>query len=159
MNYPPTIRAELLALLEGGQAHATTERIISDIPFNAILKTPQASVHSIWELLEHLRFTQNDILEFILRPDYIKKEWPVDYWPDKTNTPDEDMWNKSLAGFRGDLGALRDLVLADDADFFAPIPHCGHDKYTLFRQILLVADHNAHHLGQVISLRRILNIW
>ncbi|MEL6823195.1 MAG: DinB family protein, partial [Calditrichota bacterium] len=114
---------------------------------------------SIWELIEHLRFTQSDILEFILRPDYVRKTWPDDYWPDKKLIPDGNMWQESVAGFRSDLEAIRGLVLAGDADFFTPIPHCKHEKYTLFRQILLVADHNAHHLGQVICLRRMLNIW
>lgn len=159
MKYPHSLRRELLALLDGGQAHASTDKIISDIPYASIMEKPSDLFHSIWELLEHLRITQNDILEFILRPDYKSKTWPDDYWPDKMITPDENMWNKSIMGFREDLEAIRGLVLAEDADFFTPIPHCKNEKYTLFRQVLLLADHNAHHLGQVICLRRMLNIW
>ncbi|MGH1364745.1 MAG: DinB family protein [Calditrichia bacterium] len=159
MPYPDSLRHELTALLRGGQAHASTKQILDDISFEYVNKKPAGFSHSLWELVDHLRFTQSDILEFIVDPNYETKEWPKAYWPHPDVPVTEKDWTSSLSTFWKDLAAFEELVSAEDADFFMPIPHCGAAKYTLFRQVLVVADHNAHHLGQIILLRRALGIW
>lgn len=113
--------------------------------------------HSLWDLLEHLRISQRDILAFCVAETYEEIEWPKEYWPKSQEPPSEEEWEKSLAGFVLDLDAAHKLAVDPAVDLFAIVPHGT--TQTWLRELLLIADHNAHHLGQVIVLRKQLGIW
>ncbi|MDX1530815.1 MAG: DinB family protein [Rhodothermales bacterium] len=149
------LRAELVALLRGGNAHADPRTILADIPPERVNRHPDGLPYSLWQLVEHLRFTQRDILDFVRDPDYAAPEWPDAYWPGHEATPEE--WERSRAAFLTDLDDVVALVEGPGAAFFSEFDHAP--GYTLFREVLLVADHNAHHLGEVVVLRRLLGIW
>ncbi|MEM6326748.1 MAG: DinB family protein, partial [Bacteroidota bacterium] len=122
------------------------------VPEDAIHRRPDGFAHSLWDLLYHLWFTQRDILLFCRDPAYTEPEWPAAYWP-TPETPGD--WTGTLAAFADDLEAM--IGLTTTGDLFAEFEHAP--GYTLIREVLLVADHNAHHLGQVIGLRRALGCW
>ena len=147
------LRHELAALLRGRQAHVDAVTALGGVPPDQINARPAGSPHSLWELLDHLRFTQADILEFVRDPGYAAKRWPDDYWPDHDGSPSE--WEATVAAFLTDLDAL--AALAETGDLTAELAHAP--GYTLLRELLLVADHNSHHLGQIVLLRRQLGIW
>ena len=146
------LRHELAALLRGAQAHVDARTALAGVPPDRVNDRVPGWDHSLWDLVEHLRFTQADILEFI-QDDYAEKEWPADYWPDRD--ADAADWRRSVAGFLGDLDAL--VALTQTADLAAELPHAP--GYTVLREVLLAADHNGHHLGQVVALRRQLGLW
>ncbi|MEL6614995.1 MAG: DinB family protein [Bacteroidota bacterium] len=147
------LRAELVALLRGGNAHVPPLASLRGIPPEAIHARVPGLPHTLWEVLYHLWYTQEDILDFCRNPDYAEREWPTSYWPEADGTPKQ--WNDTLAAFERDLDALIDL--AETGDLTAEFDHAP--GYTLLREILLAADHNAHHAGQVIDLRRALGLW
>ena len=147
------LRTELLALLRGGNAHAPTLNALAGVPAADIHRRPDGFEHSLWDLLYHLWFTQHDILVFCQDPDYSEPPWPAAYWPEREGTAED--WSETLAMFEADLDAMSDL--ARTGDLVAEFDHAP--GYTLLREILLVADHNAHHLGQVIDVRRALGLW
>ena len=156
---PPTgldpdvrLRHELVALLRGRQAHVDAQAALSDVPTDRVNDRVDGWDHSLWDLLEHLRLTQADILEFA-RGDYQDKDWPADYWPQRDASADD--WPEARAGFFDDLDAL--VHLAETADLTAELAHAP--GYTVLRQLLLAADHTSHHLGQIIALRRLLGLW
>jgi uncharacterized damage-inducible protein DinB len=151
------LREHLLKLLKGGDAHADFEQAIADFPAELRGKTPKWAEHSPWELLEHLRMAQHDILDFSTNPDYKEKEWPKEYWPAQDAPPDPKAWDRSINAFCEDLKALRALVEDEKTDLFAKISH-GNGQ-TILRDILVVADHNSYHLGQLVLLRRLLGAW
>ncbi|MEM1056389.1 MAG: DinB family protein [Bacteroidota bacterium] len=146
------LRRELTALLRGGNAHVPTLVALADVPAETIHERPDGFPHSLWDLLYHLWFTQHDILVFSRDPTYTEPAWPAGYWPE-VDTPVE--WDATLEAFAEDLEAL--VGLTETGDLFAEFEHAP--GYTLLREVLLVADHNAHHLGQVIDLRRALGLW
>lgn len=147
------LRAELIALLRGGNAHVPPLASLQGIPPEAINVRAPGLPHTLWELLFHLWYTQNDILDFCHNPDYAERDWPDAYWPSTPGTRQD--WDLALADFEGDLDAMADLAASGDLT-----PEFGHAPgYTLLREILLVADHNAHHAGQVIDARRSLGLW
>ncbi len=150
------LRDHVLYLLEGGGAHANFDQVIADIPAKLRGKKPAGLPHSIWMLLEHLRIAQWDILEFSRNPKNISPKWPEGYWP-KTAAPPAAGWNQSINKFRNDLKAMQDLVKNPKTDLFARIP--WGDGQTILREALLVADHNAYHLGQMLDVRRLLGVW
>ena len=151
------LREHLVKLLNGGDAHADFEHAIADFPAELRGKTPKGAEHSPWELLEHLRMAQEDILDFSTNPGYKEKEWPKEYWPATGEPPDPKAWDRSIHGFCEDLKALRGLVEDEKTDLFAKIAH-GNGQ-TILREILVVADHNSYHLGQLVLLRRLLGAW
>ena len=151
------LREHLVKLLIGGDAHADFNSAIKDFPTELRGKTPSGAEHSPWELLEHLRIAQWDILDFSTNSEYKEKEWPKEYWPPSDAPPYADAWDKSVRTFREDLKALCDLAEDEKTDLFAKIPHG--DGQTLLREVLVVADHNAYHLGQMVLLRRLLGAW
>jgi hypothetical protein len=157
MSKDKALREHLVKLLEGGGAHASFESAIKDFPAELRGKTPRGAEHSAWELLEHLRIAQWDILDFSRNPDYREQKWPDDYWPGTAAPPDEKAWGKSVRAFKKDLKAMCALVSDEKTDLFAKIPH-GNGQ-TILREALLVADHNAYHLGQLVLLRRLLGAW
>jgi uncharacterized damage-inducible protein DinB len=157
MSKDKALREHLIKLLEGGNAHADFKTAIKGFPVELRGKTPKGAEHSAWELLEHLRIAQWDILDFSRNPDYKAPKWPEGYWPETAAPPDEKAWDKSVRAFGRDLKAMCALVSDEKTDLFAKIPHG--DGQTVLREALLVADHNSYHLGQVVLLRRLLGAW
>ena len=152
-----SLREHLISLLNGGNAHADFETAIKNIPIALRGKRPKGAEHSPWQVLEHLRIAQWDILEFSRDANHKSPDWPGGYWPTKPAPPDEKAWDKSVRAFRKDLKAMCDLVAAESTDLYAPIPHG--EGQTVLREALLAADHNAYHLGQLVLLRRLLGAW
>jgi hypothetical protein len=157
MDTNASLRQHVLDLLNGGHAHATFDQAVKNLPAALRGKKPRGAEHSPWQLLEHLRIAQWDILEFSRDPSHKSPDWPLGYWPAKPAPPDDKAWDKSVRAFRKDLRALSTLVAGESTDLFAPIPH-GTDQ-TILREALLAADHNAYHLGQLILVRRLLGAW
>jgi hypothetical protein len=152
-----SLREHLLYLLSGGGAHAKFEDIVKGFPADLRGKRPPRFPHSAWMLLEHMRLAQWDILEFSRNAKHVSPEWPKGYWPETQSPPTSSAWNKSIQQFRSDLQAMQDLVAEPATDLFAGIP--WGDGQTILREALLVADHNAYHLGQLVDLRRLLGAW
>ena len=151
------LRQHLLSLLKGGNAHVTFEAAIKGLPVALRGKTPKGAEHSPWELLEHMRIAQWDIVGFSRNPRHQSPEFPKGYWPASSAPASDGAWAKSARAFRDDLEAMCGLVANPDTDLFATIPHG--DGQTILREALLVADHNAYHLGQLILVRRLLGAW
>jgi DinB superfamily len=156
-DHDASLRKHLLELLAGGQAHATFAAAVKNLPVALRGKRPRGAEHSAWELLEHLRIAQWDILDFTCNPKYQHLPWPEGYWPATPAPPDAKAWDKSVRAFRRDLKAISDLVADPGTDLYAKIPHG--DGQTILREVLLVADHNAYHLGALVLLRRLLGAW
>ena len=152
-----SLRRHLVELLTGGNAHADFDQAVEGIPAELRGKTPKGAEHSPWQLLEHLRIAQWDILEFSRSPEQKSPDFPGGYWPASAAPADEKAWEESIRGFRKDLKAFCDLVADDSTDLFARIPHG--DGQTVLREALLAADHNAYHLGQLVLVRRLLGAW
>jgi hypothetical protein len=157
MNNDHALRKHLVALLDGGNAYATFDQIIAGFPPKLRGEVPKGLPHSAWMLLEHLRLAHWDILEFSCNPKYVAPNWPDDYWPKNPAPAIANAWAKSVKSFQSDLEAMKKLVSDPKTDLFAKIP--WGDGQTVLREALLVAEHNAHHLGQIIDIRRLLGIW
>ena len=150
------LRTHLLDLLRGGGAHLHFDKAVADLP--AGLRARPAGVpHTPWRLVEHMRIAQWDILEFCRNPKHVSPSFPEGYWPQGDAPPDADAWDRTLAAFRADLQAMQDLVADPATDLFAPILHG--EGQTVLREALLVADHNAYHLGELVVVRRMLGAW
>src|SRR5262249_29197892 len=147
----------LLKLLRGGAAHLNFDSAIANLPKELRGARAAGAPHTPWRLLEHLRIAQWDILEFSRNPAHVSPSFPEGYWPKGDVPPDPGSWDQSVAAFRADLQAVQDLVANPKTDLFARIPH-GKGQ-TILREALLVADHNAYHLGQLVMLRRCLGAW
>jgi hypothetical protein len=151
------LRQTLVELLNGGSAHATFDAAVKDVPKDLRGAKPNNFPHSPWMLLEHLRIAQADILDFSRNPKYKSMKWPDDYWPKTEAPPSTFAWTKSIQQFRRDLKAMQALVANPKTDLYAPIP--WGDGQTILREALLVADHNAYHIAQLIDVRRLLGDW
>ena len=151
------LRQHVLTLLKGGNAHATFDDAVKNFPPDLRGKKPKGAEHSAWQLLEHLRIAQWDILEFSRDPKHQSPDWPSGYWPAKPAPPDEKAWDKSVRAFRRDLKELSEMIADESIDLFARIPHG--DGQTVVREALLAADHNAYHIGQLVLVRRLLGAW
>lgn len=157
-NGDRSVREHVVTLLEGGHAHATFDAAVKGIPVSLRARAPRGLPYSPWQLLEHLRITQWDIVEFSRSREHESPKWPEGYWPSPDNLkPSEGEWRKSVADFRRDLKSMQALIADPDTDLFAPIP--WGDGQTVMREALLVADHNAYHLGELIVVRRLLGAW
>ena len=152
MDDQKPLREHLLELLEGKSAHIDLESALADFPLDNINSKIDNSPHTAWQLLEHIRIAQWDILDFSRNENYKEMNWPDDYWPKEEGTPEK--WKKSVEQTLSDLQEMRDLVANDETDLFAKIPHG--DSQTILREALLVADHNAYHLGQLILLKKMM---
>ena len=157
MQQNRALREHLVQLLSARQAHATWEDVVSDILPEHRGTTIQGAPYTPWQLLEHLRITQWDILEFSRNPKHVSPEFPEGYWPETAEPPDEAAWETSVARFRNDLEAMIELVSNSSTDLVTPLRH-GTGQ-TLLREAMLVADHNAYHLGQLVLLRKMLGSW
>jgi hypothetical protein len=151
------IREQLIQVLTSRNAHFTFNDAVKDFPIGKINDRPPNVPYTPWHLVEHLRITQWDILEFILNPDHVSPKWPEGYWPDRQATADADAWQKSLTSFRSDLKAIQGIVLDPEIDLSSEIPHAP--GYTYVREVLLVADHNAYHIGEFCILRQVMGTW
>jgi hypothetical protein len=152
------LRAHLIRVLDWEEAHAGFDKAVGDVPADKRGARAPGFEHSPWQLLEHMRLAQKDLLDFCLNPQYVHAlKWPDDYWP-APSPPASDAWTKSVAAFKADCDALKALVRDPGVDLFAPVP-TGTGKQTYLRAVLLVLDHNAYHLGQLVAVRRALGIW
>lgn len=151
------LREHLVELLKGGSAHATFDDVIKDLPAALRGARPANFPHSPWMLLEHLRIAQRDILEFSCNRKHVSPKWPEEYWPEASAQPTGAAWDRSVREFRRDLEEMKALVSDPKADLFARIP--WGEGQTILREALLVADHNAYHLGQLLDVRRLLGAW
>jgi uncharacterized damage-inducible protein DinB len=157
MNNQEALRQHLLYLLRGGGAHVDFETGIADLPARRRGSKAEPFPHTPWQLLEHMRIAQWDILEFSRSADHVSPTFPEGYWPEGDAPPDKAAWDKSVQAFRKDLESIQNLVADPDTDLLVPVPH-GQGQ-TILREALLVADHNAYHLGQLVMLRRLLGAW
>lgn len=150
-------RGHLIELLTGGHAHVDFERAIADLPVALRGAKPAGLPHSPWRLLEHLRIAQWDILRFSIDPRHVSPDFPDGYWPRGEAPADSAAWDRAVNDFRSDLNSMIELVRDPRTDLFVPIAH-GQGQ-TILREALLVADHNAYHLGQLVTVRRLLGCW
>jgi len=157
MNHDKILREHLVDLINGGNAHAGFEAAIKDLPSELRGKTPKGAEHSPWQILDHLRIAQWDILEFSRNAKHESPKWPEGYWPATAAPADDKAWDKSVREFRRDMKALCELISDPATDLYAKIPH-GTGQ-TVLREALLVADHNAYHVGELVLVRRLLGAW
>jgi hypothetical protein len=157
LNPQKVLRQQLFDLLRGGNAHMDVDEIVGDFPLEFINDKVSNVPYSFWQILEHMRIAQWDILEFIRNPSHVSPHYPEGYRPDPHEKADKAGWLKTVSDFREDLEALQKMVLDSNVDLFAPIPHAN--EYTIFREILLVADHNAYHLGELAIIRQVMDLW
>ncbi|MEQ8788368.1 MAG: DinB family protein [Pirellulaceae bacterium] len=152
-----SLREHVIYVLQGGGAHLDFEQAIAGLPARLRGEKAAGAAHTAWRLLEHMRICQWDILEFSRNAEHVSPDFPDGYWPTTDAPPHAEAWEQSADAFRADLRAMVDLVADPRVDLFAPIPHGG--GQTILREALLVADHNAYHLGQLVFLRRCLGAW
>lgn len=148
---------QISSLLDWPKAHATFDAAVADIPPELRGRQPPSLPYSLWQLVEHLRLCQWDILDYMVNPAYKEKNWPQDYWPPAPQPPSPEAWDESIAGFKKDLAALKRLTASPKIDLLGDIPHAR--GVTYLRELLLVADHNAYHVGQIVAVRRMLGEW
>jgi hypothetical protein len=152
-----SLRSHVAAVLEWQDAHVSFDAAIAHVPIEKRGMKPQGLPYSLWQLLEHLRITQRDILDFCRPAGYVELEWPADYWPESEEPPTESAWEDSIRGFREDLEEVRRMVADPEVDPFAVVPNGTTQTY--LREFLLLADHNAYHVGEIVAARRSLGIW
>ncbi len=152
------LREQLFQLLCGANAHVDVLSAFKDFPVEHYGTKPEGAPHSAWELLEHMRIALRDIWDFSTHPEYVEPKWPDDYWPASAEPPTKNAWRTSLKALEEDLAAFGELVKNPASNLFAQIPW-GNKDQTLLREVLLAADHNSYHAGEVVFLRRILGIW
>ena len=154
MEHDQALREHLLYLLRGGGAHIDFDSLVADFPAAAINRKAAGVPYTPWHVVEHMRIAQWDILEFSRNAAHVSPKWPEGYWPAPEAEADAAAWQQSIVAFRADLAALAELVVDPATDLFARIPH-GTGQ-TILREALLVADHNAYHLGVLATLKRLL---
>jgi uncharacterized damage-inducible protein DinB len=150
------LRQTLVKLLRGEGAHVSLLDALEGLPPEWRTHRPPG-LHSIWQLLEHIRIAQHDLLHYTLDPAWRSPEWPDGYWPENRSDLPESAWRAAIEGYTRDLEALIALVRDPAYDLVAPLPH--HPEHTPLRQLLLAADHTAYHTGQIVDLRRMLGDW
>lgn len=151
------VRNELLALLDESNAHMSFAEVVEDFPLDRINTKPPKTPYSFWHFVEHIRIAQWDILEFIRNPSHVSPPYPEGYRPSPEATADRDQWHRSVKGVLADREAMRRLVQDPVTDLFEPIPHAP--EYTIFREILVVADHSAYHVGELAMMRQVMGLW
>jgi uncharacterized damage-inducible protein DinB len=151
------IRHELSVFLRGDQAHANLDAAVKNMPASLLDKKPAGSPHNAWQMLEHIRITLRDLLEFCTNPKYQAQKWPDDYWPAHESPQSSAAWDHSVAAIHKDLKALDHLLKDQKTDLTANIP--WGDGQTILREILLAGDHTSYHIGQLVMLRKQLGAW
>jgi len=155
MNDP--VREQVINLLRGGQAHVTFDDVVKDFPSKLRGVKPNGAPHTAWQLVEHLRIAQWDILEFSRKAKHVSPKWPDGYWPKSEKPPSDAAWKKSISSIKKDLVAMQKLIEDPKTDLYAKIPHGTGQN--ILREALLIADHNAYHIGQILLLRRLVGAW
>lgn len=154
-NYTPFLIVELKKLLNGGTAHVGFKAATADLPFKLLGEKPRGLPYSIWQLVEHIRIAQWDMLEFSRDAAHQSPKWPDEYWPEAVAPPNEQAWNASLAQIESDKEAF--IQLLESADLYAPFEYG--DGQTILREALQIADHNAYHIAEIVVIRRLLGAW
>lgn len=154
---PEPLRAPLAKALDWEDAHVGIEAAVGAFPADLRGVRPEGLPYSAWELLEHVRLAQRDILDFCRDPAYEQGTWPEDYWPEGPAPPGPDAWDRTLSAVREDREAVKRLVLDPALDLGAEVPHGSGQTY--LREVLLVVDHGAYHVGQIVLVRRLLGVW
>jgi hypothetical protein len=157
MDRDRRLREHLVGVLRGGNAHMSFAEAVAEFPEAQINSRPPRVDYSFWHLLEHLRITQADILAYLTQADYHAPAWPRDYWPARDTRATKQEWDESVAAFQRDLEAIIGIVADARTDLFRTVP--SHDEHTVLREILIVADHNAYHIGELDILRQVSNAW
>ena len=155
MNDP--VREQVINLLRGGQAYVTFDDAVKNFPAKLRGSKPKGVPHTAWELLEHMRIAVWDILEFSRDAKHVSPKWPEGYWPKTANPPSDAAWKKSIASIKKDVAAMQKLVEDPTTDLYAKIPHGAGQN--ILREALLIADHNAYHIGQFMLLRQLMGAW
>lgn len=157
MNTDIEIRRHLVNFLKGGHAHMTVLDAVKDFPLDKINTVFPNGTYSSWDLLEHIRRTQNDVLEFITKPDYKEREWPKDYWPLKNEKATKKEWEKTIKGFIDDVAVLEKIIMDKKTSLQSKVP--SGTGQTIIREILLIIDHTAYHIGEFAIMRQAMNTW
>ena len=157
MKNEDALRQQLAKMLDWGEAHVDFGKSLSDMPFEQQGRVAPGLPHSAWQLLEHLRIALRDILEFSRGSQHTSPKWPEGYWPKTPAPPNDRAWDKSVEAFHQDLKSMQDLVKNPNTDLVAKIP--WGEGQTILREALLVADHNAYHIAQIVDARRLLGAW
>ena len=150
-------RAQITKALDWGEAHVDFDAALEGLPADKRGVVPPGGQYSVWQLLEHMRIAQHDILDFSVNPNYKEMKWPDDYWPKSPEPPSSAAWDESIASFKRDREAVKQLVADPKIDLYAKIPHGSGQTYV--REAFLIIDHNAYHLGQIVAVRRQLGAW
>lgn len=147
----------LIGLLTKGNSHVTLDAALQEIPFELVAKTPENLPYNLWQLAEHIRISQKDILDFSQGPEYQSRQWPKEYWPEKDKPSSKEEWENCLIQIKKDRESFIELLKANSDNFYKPFDHG--DGQTLLREALVLADHNAYHTAEIIVLRRLLGNW
>jgi hypothetical protein len=147
----------LIDLIQKGNAHASFEDAVAGMPLEQLTNTPAHLPYNVWQLIEHIRIAQWDIVEFCINPDHKSPEWPDEYWVHGTETVTETQWKQSLDQLRQDRERFFSLLKDPEVDLFSPLPHGS--GQTILKEALLIADHNSYHVGEIIVIRRLLKNW
>ena len=158
MQNDQALRIQLLNLLALRQAHMSFEDAIVDFPMEHINTRPPNVTYTFWHLLEHIRFCQHDILDYIKNPNYQYPNFPVDLWPAENATTTPKGWQSTINQFVKDRQAFADIIQNPETDLYSPMPHVQ-ANHSIIREILIVVDHNAYHLGEFAILRQVMNLW
>ncbi|HET6230135.1 MAG TPA: DinB family protein [Longimicrobiaceae bacterium] len=157
MHGEKTLRETLAKALGWGEAHADYDKAVAGLAADKRGVRPDGVPHSPWEIVEHIRLTQRDILEFCRDASYRERDWPADYWPPTPAPPSDDAWDESIRAFQADREAMKQLAADPEIDLFAAIPHGSGQTY--LRELILVTDHTAYHVGQLVTVRQALGAW
>jgi hypothetical protein len=151
------LKQELTNYLDKPNTHRSLKDAAKDFPVEYINSRPDGISYSFWEMLEHIRISQFDMLDFMRNPGYKEMKWPDEYWPEKGSVADKKMWDESLKKFENDLKAIKEIVNEPSTDLYAVIAHGS--GQTIFREILQIIDHNSYHTGEFILMRKAMEIW
>lgn len=157
MESEKTVRELLLEQLEGRNAHVDFDQAVQGLTYKQTGIRVEGLPHTIWDLIEHIRIGQDDILEFCKNPNYEEIDWPDDYWPESSEPVSKEELEKSTQAVRNGIEEMRDLIRNLENNLQAPFPHG--DGQTLFREAMLIIDHNSYHIGQIVQIRRLLGSW
>jgi uncharacterized damage-inducible protein DinB len=157
MDANQSLREHLVKLLNWKDAHCGFDKAVDGLSAEMRGVTPTGLPYSAWQLLEHIRIAQRDILDFCRDPDYAEKKWPDDYWPNDPQPPSDAVWDASVAAVRSDRDELSRVAADTEVNLFAPVP--AGDGQSFLREILLAADHMSYHVGQIVYVRRLLGAW
>lgn len=153
------LRNLLIEQLDGKNAHVSFKNAVKGMTAEQAGIRPDKLPYSIWEQVEHIRIAQSDILKYCTDPGYEAPSWPDEYWPSRSEPAGEKEWRRSIETILSETEQMADLVRDEENDLFKPFPHAENRKHTLFREALLVIDHNSYHTGQIVTIRRQLGLW